>query len=227
MASNGANASSDSSSIRHLLSASPCCREYFIPLFRKLCVLGAFDKRLWPPLTTPTALMATTPLSKPMKKTGDSEEGKHGCCEVCKIDCRGYSFCRHVRGKKHRENLRESNKMTSFPLKDIDPVIIQPNDSVEDPNLTNGKVVNPDEGSSTLEEGKSVILEMGKRKGNGSLADGKETDAKRKKMVTEGRPSAPQEYQVAPELHSHLHKQDQVNKPWHQVQHEVLQLLQL
>ncbi|KAI3521814.1 hypothetical protein L1887_11288 [Cichorium endivia] len=175
-----------------------------------------------PPLTTPTASMATTPVPKPMKKTGDSEEGKLGWCEVCKIDCRGYSFSRHVRGKKHRENLRESKKMTGLPSTDIDPVIIQPNDPVENPNLTTGKVVNPDEGSSTRcevsidefnrrisgkrhektqklhgrvaerllqEEGKSVILETGKRKANGSLADEKEADAKRKKMVTEGGPS--------------------------------------
>ncbi|KAI3766893.1 hypothetical protein L2E82_16971 [Cichorium intybus] len=181
-----------------------------------------------PPLTTPTASMATTPLPKPVKKTGDSEEGKPVWCEVCKIDCRGYSFSRHVRGKKHRENLRESKNITGLPSTDIDPVIIQPNDPVENPNLTEGKVVNPDEGSSTRcevcrircssidefnrhisgkrhektqklharvaerllqEEGKSVILEMGKRKANGSLADEKETDAKRKKMVTEGGPS--------------------------------------
>ncbi|KAI3780752.1 hypothetical protein L2E82_10741 [Cichorium intybus] len=36
-----------------------------------------------------------------------------------------------------------------LPSMDIDSVIIQPNDPVEDPNLTKGKVVNPDEGSST------------------------------------------------------------------------------
>ncbi|KAI3780370.1 hypothetical protein L2E82_10350 [Cichorium intybus] len=60
---------------------------------------------------------------------------------------------------------RTSSKSFRLPSMDIDSEIIQPNDPVEDPNLTKGKVVNLDEGSSTQCEvckGKVQLLNRSK-----------------------------------------------------------------
>lgn len=94
-----------------------------------------------------TLSMATPPITSHVEKIGDSEEVKPGWCDICKITSRSNSISQHVQGQRHRKKLRELEKMTVLPLTRIDPVIIQPNDNVENPRLTKGEVVNPKEGS--------------------------------------------------------------------------------